>query len=202
MITGFPTTVRPSPSPTLLPSIPKKMQVKNTIFPTTMRPSAYPTSLPTTNRPYVLSSINIPSQIPTPSPSLDTVGLNSGSVSNQTSSSSTTIIASIVASIVVLLLIILFLSCFLRKKSEKMSPYELWTTHYSSNKSLEPKNSTNEDIHHFYSRNPRPSIHPNPVFTPHLSTNSSYRNSQVTGQRNSLRMSIPIRKPIQQNYAL
>ena len=98
--------------------------------------------------------------------------------------------------------------CCINKKSGKMSPYELWSTHYSEKKanplSINPKES-NEDIHHFYTRSPRPSINPNPVFTPHISSNPSYRNSQLGGQlgsqRNSLRVSFPNRSP-QHNYAL
>jgi len=54
--------------------------------------------------------------------------------------------------------------------------------------------NANQDIHHFYNRTPRPSINQPTVFTPHLSTKTTYRNSQLGGQlgsqRNSQRESI------------
>jgi hypothetical protein len=95
----------------------------------------------------------------------------------------------------------------LNRKTTKPSPFERWTSHYSDkNKAPQQNPVVNEDIHHFYTRTPRPSISPNPVFTPHISANPSYRNSQSGGQlgsqRNSLRLSLPNRRQQQHNYAL
>ena len=92
---------------------------------------------------------------------------------------------------------------YANNRKDKLSPYQIWSAHYS-NKAKEteavhmPNHShtnMNEDIHHFYSKSPRPSINQNTTFTPHLSTKPAYRNSQLGGQlgsqRNSYRDSIP-----------
>ena len=181
------------------------MPVLRTDSPTSMRPTVTPTFQATP-----IPSMNptiIPTQLPsTLSPSQVSIGLNSGSVSSQTSGPTTTI-ASIVVGVVVFLIIIGLIVFCIHKKN-RMSPYEIWSTHYSDNKKnktvLNP--SVNEDIHHFYSKGQRPSMSPNPVFTPHLSANPSYRNSQLGGklgsQRNSIRLSLPNKRLPQQNYAL
>jgi len=90
---------------------------------------------------------------------------------------------------------VLIFACifFANKKKDKLSPYQIWSTHYS-NKQKEPEpvysvNHANEDIHHFYNRSPRPSINQHPVFTPHLSSKIAYRNSQMAGQLGSQRNS-------------
>jgi hypothetical protein len=92
---------------------------------------------------------------------------------------------------------------YANNKKEKLTPYQIWSAHYSAKtKEAEVVNSPqhsphqmNEDIHHFYNRSPRPSINQHTTFTPHLSSKTAYRNSQLGGQlgsqRNSQRDSIP-----------
>jgi hypothetical protein len=108
-----------------------------------------------------------------------------------------------VGCVILVLLIIFACVLYANNKKDKLTPYQIWSAHYSA-KSKDPEtvNSShhyphhmNEDIHHFYSRSPRPSINQHTTFTPHLSTKISHRNSQLGGQlgfqRNSQRDSIP-----------
>jgi hypothetical protein len=133
---------------------------------------------------------------------VDTSSLNKESSNSQSSVSSTTI-GAVVASIVVLLVMIILCALFISKKSNKPSPFELWTEHYSNKRDtthtqpMQQLAKEYDDIHHFYNRSPRPSINQNPPFTPHLSGKISSRNSQLGGQlgsqRNSQRLSLPMR---------
>jgi hypothetical protein len=173
--------------------------------PTSLRPTTNPTPTPSETPSFI-----IPSQLPsTNSPSQATIGLNSGTITNKGSTSTSTVmIASVVACIVIILIMIGIVAYCMNKNKAKMSPYDIWNNYYSEKKvpaQTKPQSIVNEDMHHFYSKNQRTSINPNPVFTPHLSANPSYRNSQLGGQlgsqRNSIRISIPNRKP-QTNYAL
>jgi hypothetical protein len=84
-----------------------------------------------------------------------------------------------------------------------MSPYQIWTTHYSNknqqmrsinpNVIIHPPINVKEDIHHFYNKSPRPSFNQNTVFTPHVSGRISSRNSQIVSpigsQKNMQRLS-------------
>lgn len=95
----------------------------------------------------------------------------------------------------------------LSKKSQKLTPFEKWTSYYqNSKKSEQPKLVVNDDIHHFYNRTPRPSIYNEPAFTPHLSGKPAHRNSQLGGQlgsqRNSNRLSLSMRNMRNSNYGL
>jgi hypothetical protein len=162
--------------------------------PTSLRPTTTPTPAPSVTPSFITP---IPTQLPsTNSPSQATIGLNSGTITNKGSTSASTVmIASVVACIVVILIMIGIVAYCMNKNKAKMSPYDIWTNYYSEKKvptQAKPQSIVNEDIHHFYSKNQRASINPNPVFTPHLSANPSYRNSQLGGQLGSQRNSIRI----------
>jgi hypothetical protein len=205
LITGIPTSARPISKPTPSPSMIRIVTISQTITPTSLQPTTNPTPTPSLT-PSIITPI--PSQLPsTNPPSQATIGLNSGTITNKESIPTITI-ASVIACIVVVLTMIGIFAYCMNKNKAKMSPYDIWSNYYSKKNLLlqaKPQSIVNEDIHHFYNKNQRPSINPNPVFTPHISANPSYRNSQLGGQlgsqRNSIRMSIPNRKP-QTNYAL
>jgi hypothetical protein len=131
----------------------------------------------------------------TNSPTQNSVGaaaLNSGSVSNQQSTPTT--IGAVVGCIVILLILVGICAFIInrRSKTTTLTPFEKWTTHYSSEGPVPrpqlKQNVVHDDIHHFYNKSPRPSFNPNPAFTPHLSTRQSQRYSQTTPKRNSDRM--------------
>ena len=205
LITGIPTSARPISKPTPSPSMIRIVTTSQTITPTSLQPTTNPTPAPSL---YPSIITPIPSQLPsTNSPSQATIGLNSGTITNKESTPTITI-ASVIACIVVILIMIGIFAYCMNKNKAKMSPYDIWSNYYSEkNVPVQAKSQSivDEDIHYFYNKNQRPSINPNPVFTPHLSANPSYRNSQLGGQlgsqRNSIRMSIPHRK-LQTNYAL
>ena len=197
---------KPSASPTLLRSVslPIPLTNKPTLVPTLV-PTALPTLVPSLVPTLIPTNIVI---LPTLSPTnanLDSSSINSVSESKNNGVSSGTI-AAVIACVVVFIILISVCVYILNRKTTKSSPFERWTSHYSNkNQQTQQVPVVNDDIHHFYNRTPRPSISPNPVFTPHISANPSYRNSQMGGklgsQRNSLRVSLPKRNQ-QQNYAL
>lgn len=198
---------KPSASPTLLRSVSLPITVTNqpSLVPTaspTLVPTASPTLVPT----LVPTNIVISPTLSPTTANLDSSSINSVSESKNNSVSSGTI-AAVIACIIVFIILISACIYVLNKKTTKPSPFEIWTSHYSNkNQPSQHPPVVNEDIHHFYNKTPRPSINPNPVFTPHISANPSYRNSQLGGQlgsqRNSLRLSLPNRRQQHHNYAL
>ena len=197
LITFFPTaqpTPRASPSPSLLrPAIinnPTSSPV--TTKSPTVRPTASPTLSPTalsTMSP-TLSPITI-----TNSPTTTGVGasaLNSGSSSSSQSVVSSSTIGAAVGCVIIFLILIAACVFVINKQAKDKTPFQKWTDHYSVKR---PTQIIDEDIHHFYNKGPRPStsrlsINANTPFTPHLSSKTAFRNSQMGGhlgsQRNSL----------------
>jgi hypothetical protein len=62
-----------------------------------------------------------------------------------------------------------------KKKKQNLTPYQIWTNHYSNKKSSK---NVEEDIHHFYRKDNYPVAPQNPGFSPHISTRLSI-NSQM-----------------------
>ena len=144
----------------------------------------------------------MPTLTPTAAGGVGVSSINSASTSQ--SGVSNTAIGVGVGCIVIVLALIFACVMYANNRKEKLSPYQIWSAHYS-NKAKDTEavhmpphspSNMNEDIHHFYSKSPRPSINQHTTFTPHLSTKTAYRNSQLGGQlgsqRNSHRDSIPI----------
>jgi hypothetical protein len=206
-------TTSPTQNPTLTPSSLRTITTATTVSsptrnPTltqnpTLLPSLNPTLSPTampTLTPTILITI-APTLTPTATGGVGVSSINSASSSQ--SSVSTTAIGVGVGCIVIVLALIFACVMYANNRKDKLSPYQIWSAHYS-NKAKDtdavhmphhsPSNM-NEDIHHFYSKSPRPSINQHTTFTPHLSTKTAYRNSQLGGQlgsqRNSYRDSIP-----------
>ena len=207
-------TSRPSPipNPTTNPSSLRTIATTTVSSPTrspiitqnptllpTLQPSPIPSVTPTLTPTILITSA------PTLTPTATGVGLSSiNSASSSQSSVSSTAIGVGVGCIVIVLALIFACVMYATNKKEKLTPYQIWSAHYSARaKEQETVNSPqhsqqnmNEDIHHFYSKSPRPSINQHTTFTPHLSTKTAYRNSQLGGQlgsqRNSQRDSIPM----------
>jgi hypothetical protein len=170
----------PSPQPTLAP----------TVTPSTILPTLAPSQA------FITTTFN-----PTAATGLSSINSASNS---QTGVSNVSI--GVVAGCIIVAIIVIGACIFVARNSskEKMSPYQIWTTHYSNReKQLETQNQNvvnhspinmKEDIHHFYNKSPRPSINQNTVFTPHVSGRISSRNSQIVSpmgsQRNMQRLSI------------
>jgi hypothetical protein len=203
-------------SPTKPPSnvVPQNPTVNPTVI--TRTSSQNPTQNPSPN-PSFRPSLN-PTQIPTLAPSKtlfqDTFsptqqGVNSLSSDNlaaKNSDMSTGTLSAIIVSIIVFLVIIGGCVFFINSK-QKHTPFEKWVNYYSTDprNKTDPRNTidinknthvVNDDIHHFYNKNPRLSVNPNPIFTPHVSSRSTFHNSQGSGrystQRCSLRGSITL----------
>jgi hypothetical protein len=190
-ISTSPPTIRASP-----------MQRLNTATPT-QQPSSIPTFLPSfrptfgpTFGPSFLPTFG-PTFGPTFNPSLfptaSSIGSSSiNSASNGQAGVSSTAIGVGVGCIIILLIVVgacIFVSR--NGSKEKMSPYQIWTSHYSGqnhqNKNKyendniinHPPVQVKEDIHHFYNKSSKPSFNQNTVFTPHVSGRISSRNSQI-----------------------
>ena len=171
-------TIRPTASmaPTNTPSLTPTVQPS--INPTLM-PSAFPTQNPTA--------------ILTTSPTQTGVVITSTNSKTSSSESklSTSNIAAIAGCVSVVLIMIGICYYATNRKNNKLSPYEEWTSYYSdkrrnTNAGTNPNEYPNTDIHHFYTKQNRLSINPNPIFTPHVSINSqSNRNSNIGTKRNS-----------------
>jgi hypothetical protein len=179
--TRIPTlTPNPTQNPTLLPS-----------FNPTLSPTSTPTFAPT------ILITSAPTLTPTSSGGVGVSSINSAS-SSQSGVSNTAIGVGIGCAIIILILVFACMF-YANKKNEKLSPYQIWTAHYSAKSkesdTVHSPNHMNEDIHHFYHKTHIPSINQHTTFTPHLSAKTSYRNSQLGGQlgsqRNSYRDSIP-----------
>jgi hypothetical protein len=203
-------TNRATPAPSLLKTVSQQSS-----------PTQRPNTGPPTTQPSVQPTIT-PSFRPTPPPTdiptqalLSTATLNPTTVSGvssinsasngQTTSSSLSI--GVVVGCIIVALIVVAACIFVARKSskEKLSPYQQWTTHYSNrDQQLQNLNQNQnvithapinmkEDIHHFYTKSPRPSFNQNTVFTPHVSGRISSRNSQIVspigGQKNVQRLS-------------
>jgi hypothetical protein len=132
----------------------------------------------------------------TNSPTTTGVGasaLSSGSSSSSQSAVSSSTIGAAVGCVIIFIMLIAVCAFVINKKSKDKTPFQKWTDHYSVKR---PTQVIDEDIHHFYSKSARPSINQHTTFTPHLSTKTAYRNSQLGGQlgsqRNLHRDSIPI----------
>jgi len=181
------TVSSPTISPTLLNTFSPTI---STLRPTTIPPTVLPTNLPITSPTQIptFSPTAILTNSPTQSSGGSSSSLNSGSVRNQQSTPTT--IGAVVGCIVVLLILVGICAFIInrRSKTTTLTPFEKWTTHYSSKGPQLKQNVVDDDIHHFYNKSPRPSFNPNPTFTPHLSTRQSQRYSQTTPKRNSNRM--------------
>jgi hypothetical protein len=187
-----PTTTSPTratPSPSLLKNVTQKASPTQR---PTMQPSVQPTITPSFRS--TLNPTEIPTQasIITLNPTIANAVSSINSASNsQTGVSSTAI--SVGISCVILVIIVIAACIFIARKNskEKMSPYQIWTTHYSGrdqqlqnlshnqNVINHPPINVKEEIHHFYNKSHRPSFNQNTVFTPHVSGRISSRNSQI-----------------------
>jgi hypothetical protein len=187
-----PTTTSPTratPSPSLLKNV--TQQASPTQRPTT-QPSVQPTITPS------FRSTLIPTEIPTQASiiTLNPTIANEMSSINRASNSQTGVSSTAIGvgvGCIVLVIIVIAACIFAARNSskEKMSPYQIWTTHYSGrdqqlqnlshnqNVINHPPINVKEDIHHFYNKSHRPSFNQNTVFTPHVSGRISSRNSQI-----------------------
>jgi hypothetical protein len=208
-MTTPPPTVKPTihatPAPSLLKTVSQQAsptQRPNTASPTqqpsvqpTITPSFRPTPLPTNIPTQALLTLN-----PTTASGVSSIN----SASNSQPGVSNVSIGVVVGCIIVALIVVVACIFFARKSSkEKKTPYQIWSEHYSNKnqpmQNLEnnvinhPPIHMNEDIHHFYSKSPRPSFNQNTVFTPHVSGRISSRNSQIVSpigsQKNVQRLS-------------
>jgi hypothetical protein len=181
--TRAPTSLRVSQSavsaPTLAPSklIPTQLPSAQPTLAPTLAPSASPSVAPS------LQPSMQPSLTPTNSPmaAVGASSINRASSSSQ-SQFSTAAVGATVGCIIVVIIIAGACVFFTRKSKGKMTPYEIWSSHYSNKNQqspIQPQTQMNEDIHHFYHKAPRPSINQNTVFTPHVSGRTSFRNSQI-----------------------
>jgi hypothetical protein len=206
MITQMPTprpTVRPTASPSLLKAV--SQQASPTQRPNTAAPTAQPSVQPTVTpsfRPTPIPTL-APSQedVKTLSPTTLGVGVSSiNTASNGQSGVSTTAIG-VGAGCIIIALIFICACIFISRK--KKSPYQIWSDHYSGTPQEKPINSK-EDIHHFYSKSPRPSFNQNTVFTPHVSGRISSRNSQILSpigsQKNVQRLSFSRGPALHNNF--
>jgi hypothetical protein len=205
--TSPPTSVS-TPRPSILPTSLKAItqQVSPTQRPTTQRPTTQIPSVQPTITPSFRSNLN-PTEIPTResittlNPTTATGVSSISSASNSQTGVSNTTIGVAIGCIVLVIAACIFAA---RKSSkEKLSPYQIWTRHYSSknqqtqhlneNVINHPPINVKEDIHHFYNKSHRPSFNQNTVFTPHVSGRISSRNSQIVSpigsQKNRQRLS-------------
>ena len=147
-----------------------------------------------------IAPTKILSTAPTFSPTSTGVGASSISSASTSQTGTSTVAVGVGIGCVFLVIIMMCAFIFFRNKKEKQTPYQIWSAHYSARakeeETVNSRQNMNEDIHHFYNKTPRPSINQHTTFTPHLSTKTAYRNSQLGGQlgsqRNSQRDSIPI----------
>jgi len=181
-------------------------------------PTFFPLSLPTSS-PTITPSFS-PSFLPTTSPSIAFISPTISPTNSKVESASinkasdgqpvvsNTALGATIGCILLLLIMICLCAFYVNKNSkEKLSPYQVWSAYYSDrNKSPNINNdlqgnlkgNLKEDIHHFYTRSPRPSVNQNTVFTPYVTGRTSFRNSQIVlpnGQQkhsnsNSKRLSI------------
>jgi len=186
MATRAPTSLRVSQTvsaPTLAPSnlIPTQFPSTQPTLAPTVVPSATPSFKPT------LQPTAQPSFAPTNSPTaaVGASSINSVSTGSQ-SNFSTAAIGATVGCIILVIILVSACVFFTRKSKGKMTPYEIWSSHYYNKTQQSPIQSPsthmNEDIHHFYHKAARPSINQNTVFTPHVSGRTSFRNSQIVTQ--------------------
>jgi hypothetical protein len=190
MITQIPTprpsthpTARSTPAPSLLKVI-ASQQASPTQRPNTEIPTAQPSVQPIITpsfRPTPLPSLQ--PVIPTLSPTPLAVGVSSINSSSNGQTSNSQMIIGVGVGCLILVIIIIVTCIFVSRK--KQSPYQIWANHYSNKKniqdsSIHTRDSMNEDIHHFYRRNQSPSPLQSSVFTPHVSSRQSFRNSQIT----------------------
>jgi len=210
---GATTTLTPSFRPTTLQPITLQ---PSTLQPTTLQPSTLqPTTLqPITLQPITLQPITLqPTLNPTMSPVTGVGSSSINSVSNSQSGVSNTAIGAGIGCVILVILIIG--ACLFFNKKNSKTPYQIWSEHYtekskttsqSQNVVNHPPVNLKEDIHHFYTRSPRPSIHQNTVFTPHVSGRTSFRNSQIVSpigpQKSLQRLSIATTRADQSNYNL
>jgi len=185
-------------APTIATRAPTSLRVSQTVNAPTLAPSKLiPTQLPSAQptvapsaTPSVVPSLQ-PSFAPTFQPSLtptsspvSAIGASSiSSASNGQSVNSPTAIGVGIGCIILVIILVAVCVFFTRKSKGKMTPYEIWSSHYHNKNQQSPIQSPstnmNEDIHHFYHKAPRPSINQNTVFTPHVSGRTSFRNSQI-----------------------
>lgn len=194
MLTNIPTRAPKSlrvsvGSPTLAPS--KLIPTQLPSAQPTLTPSAVPSIQPSIQpsfQPSIQSSFQ-PSLTPTNNPT-SAIGASSiNSASSGQTVTSPTVIGVGIGCIILVIIIVIACVIFTRKSNGKMTPYEIWSSHYSKKNQQphiqSPSTDTNEDIHHFYTKNnnyipsPRPSFNQNTVFTPHVSGRTSFRNSQI-----------------------
>jgi hypothetical protein len=193
MTTAPPTirsTARSTPAPSLLKVV-VTQQASPTQRPNTAPPTAQPSLQPTITpsfRPTPIPSLQ--PVITTLSPTALGVGVSSINSASNGQTSNSQMIIGVGVGCLILVIIIICTCIFVSRK--KKSPYQIWTAHYSEKSQEKPMNSK-EDIHHFYSKSPRPSFNQNTVFTPHVSGRISSRNSQIVSpvgsQKNMQRLS-------------
>jgi len=187
--------------PTIATRAPTSLRVSQTVSAPTLAPSKLiPTQLPSAEpsvapsaAPSIVPSLQ-PSFAPTVQPSLtptsspvSAIGASSiNSASNGQSVNSPTAIGVGIGCIILVIILVAVCVFFTRKSKGKMTPYEIWSSHYYNKTQQSPIQSPsthmNEDIHHFYHKAARPSINQNTVFTPHVSGRTSFRNSQIVTQ--------------------
>jgi hypothetical protein len=139
--------------------------------------------------PTLLPSL-LPSLLPTPLPTsyqTSNILLSNSASNNSSGSSNATITGVIVGSIILLIVASVIIYCFIRK-NKKQDAFTKWRMHYDVKTPArrDTPATIENDIHHFYKRNP--SVQ-NREFTPYLST------SQRNSQRSSLKpqpMSLPM----------
>jgi len=210
-MTTPPPTVKPTihatPAPSLLKTV--SQQASSTQRPNTASPTQQPSVQPTITPSFrpTPQPTNIPTQaLLTLNPTTASGVSSINSASNGQTTSSSLSIGVVVGCIIVALIVVVACIFVARKSSkEKKTPYQIWSEHYS-NKGQEMQNQNknvithppinmkeDNDIHHFYSKSPRPSFNQNTVFTPHVSGRISSRNSQIVSpigsQKNVQRLS-------------
>jgi hypothetical protein len=212
-IATFLPTRQPSQNPsiigatnTLTPSFRPSTLQPITLQPITLQPSTLqPTTLQPTLKP-TFATTNSPTFAGVSSSSIN-------SASNSQSGLSNTAIGAGIGCVILVILIIG--ACLFFNKKHSKTPYQIWSEHYTEKSKTQshgenvvdhPPVNLKEDIHHFYSRSPRPSMHQNTVFTPHVSGRTSFRNSQIVSpigpQKNLQRLSIATTRAAQSNYNL
>jgi hypothetical protein len=208
------TTNQPTTASTNRPTLtPSSLKVVSQQAPPTQRPNTAPPTTQPSVQPTITPSFRptfLPTEIPTresittlnPTTATGVSSINSAS-NSQTGVSSTAVGVGVGCVILVIIVIAACIFAARKNSKEKLSPYQIWTRHYSSknqqtqhlneNVINHPPINVKEDIHHFYNKSHRPSFNQNTVFTPHVSGRISSRNSQIVSpigsQKNRQRLS-------------
>ena len=206
MTTAPPTigsTVRATPAPSLL-----KVVVSQQASPT-QRPNAAPPTAQPGVEPTITPSFR-PTPPPTVTPTQEFIttfnptianGLSSINSASNGQTNNSQMIIGVGVGCLILVIIIIGACIFVSRK--KQSPYQIWSNYYAK-KPQEKQINSNEDIHHFYSKSPRPSFNQNTVFIPHVSGRITSRNSQIVSpigfQKNGQRLSFTRGPALHNNF--